>query len=220
MESPYGPTLRQNDGGVYRFEPRTAKIETYVPMNFPEPARPRLRPLGPGHHLRRHRRPAVLRPVVHDEEVLPRDGDQQGAAAGQRAHAAGGRHGHPLEPAFPGGHAGQRHRAQHDRLPRPAQLQAERGRRRAEVGRGRAADVVGRRELPAGRRGGRARRRAVLRRLAQPHRRPHAAQPARQHPRPGARPHLPRHGRRQAAAHAEADRRPADSGAPRPAEGA
>jgi glucose/arabinose dehydrogenase len=37
VESPYGPTLRQNDGGVYRFEPRTFKVETYVPMNFPNP---------------------------------------------------------------------------------------------------------------------------------------------------------------------------------------
>jgi glucose/arabinose dehydrogenase len=37
VESPWGPTLRQADGGVYRFEPRTAKIETFVPMNFPNP---------------------------------------------------------------------------------------------------------------------------------------------------------------------------------------
>jgi glucose/arabinose dehydrogenase len=37
VESPWGPTLRQADGGVYRFEPRTWKIETYVPMNFPNP---------------------------------------------------------------------------------------------------------------------------------------------------------------------------------------
>jgi glucose/arabinose dehydrogenase len=37
VESPWGPTLRQADGGVYRFEPRSWKIETYVPMNFPNP---------------------------------------------------------------------------------------------------------------------------------------------------------------------------------------
>lgn len=37
VESPWGPTLRQADGGVYRFEPRTWKLETYVPMNFPNP---------------------------------------------------------------------------------------------------------------------------------------------------------------------------------------
>jgi hypothetical protein len=29
--------LRQADGGVYRFEPRTWKLETYVPMEFPNP---------------------------------------------------------------------------------------------------------------------------------------------------------------------------------------
>ena len=32
-----GRRLRQADGGVYRFEPRTWKFETYVPMNFPNP---------------------------------------------------------------------------------------------------------------------------------------------------------------------------------------
>ena len=37
VESPWAPVLRQADGGVYRFEPRTWKIETYVPMNFPNP---------------------------------------------------------------------------------------------------------------------------------------------------------------------------------------
>jgi hypothetical protein len=37
VETPWGPTLRQADGGVYRFEPRTWKLETYVPMNFPNP---------------------------------------------------------------------------------------------------------------------------------------------------------------------------------------
>ena len=37
VESPWAPTLRQADGGVYRFEPRTWKVETYIPMNFPNP---------------------------------------------------------------------------------------------------------------------------------------------------------------------------------------
>jgi glucose/arabinose dehydrogenase/lysophospholipase L1-like esterase len=37
VETPWGPTLRQADGGVYRFEPKTWKVETYVPMNFPNP---------------------------------------------------------------------------------------------------------------------------------------------------------------------------------------
>ena len=37
IESPWGPVLRQADGGVYRFEPKTWKIETYIPMNFPNP---------------------------------------------------------------------------------------------------------------------------------------------------------------------------------------
>jgi glucose/arabinose dehydrogenase len=37
VESPWAPTLRQADGGVYRFEPRTWKLDTFVPMNFPNP---------------------------------------------------------------------------------------------------------------------------------------------------------------------------------------
>jgi len=37
VESPWGPTTRQADGGVYRFEPRTWKFETYIPFNFPNP---------------------------------------------------------------------------------------------------------------------------------------------------------------------------------------
>jgi glucose/arabinose dehydrogenase/lysophospholipase L1-like esterase len=37
IESPWGPAVRLADGGVYRFEPRTWKIEVYIPMNFPNP---------------------------------------------------------------------------------------------------------------------------------------------------------------------------------------
>ena len=37
VETPWGPTVRQEDGGVYRFEPRTWKFETFIPMNFPNP---------------------------------------------------------------------------------------------------------------------------------------------------------------------------------------
>jgi glucose/arabinose dehydrogenase len=37
IESPWGAVTRQADGGVYRFEPRTWKFETYVPHNFPNP---------------------------------------------------------------------------------------------------------------------------------------------------------------------------------------
>ncbi len=37
VETPWGPTTRQVDGGVYRFEPRAWKFETYVPFNFPNP---------------------------------------------------------------------------------------------------------------------------------------------------------------------------------------
>jgi glucose/arabinose dehydrogenase len=37
IETPWATVLRQADGGVYRFEPKTFKVDTYVPMNFPNP---------------------------------------------------------------------------------------------------------------------------------------------------------------------------------------
>jgi len=37
VETPWGPTTREADGGVFRFEPRTWKFEVYIPMNFPNP---------------------------------------------------------------------------------------------------------------------------------------------------------------------------------------
>ncbi len=37
VETPWGPTVRQADGGVFRFEPRSSKFEVYIPMNFPNP---------------------------------------------------------------------------------------------------------------------------------------------------------------------------------------
>jgi len=37
VETPWGPTVRQADGGVFRYEPRSAKFEVYIPMNFPNP---------------------------------------------------------------------------------------------------------------------------------------------------------------------------------------
>ena len=37
IETPWGPPVRENDGAVYRFEPRSSKLEVYVPMNFPNP---------------------------------------------------------------------------------------------------------------------------------------------------------------------------------------
>ncbi len=37
VETPWGPTTRMSDGGVFRFEPRTSKLDVYIPMNFPNP---------------------------------------------------------------------------------------------------------------------------------------------------------------------------------------
>ena len=37
VESPWAPTTRLVDGGIFRFEPRTWKFEVYIPHNFPNP---------------------------------------------------------------------------------------------------------------------------------------------------------------------------------------
>lgn len=37
VETPWGPTERVVDGGIYRFEPRTWKFEAFIPFNFPNP---------------------------------------------------------------------------------------------------------------------------------------------------------------------------------------
>jgi glucose/arabinose dehydrogenase len=37
VETPWEPTVREADGGVFRFEPRSFKFEVYIPMNFPNP---------------------------------------------------------------------------------------------------------------------------------------------------------------------------------------
>ena len=37
VETPWGPPVRENDGAVWRFEPRTSKLDVYFPMNFPNP---------------------------------------------------------------------------------------------------------------------------------------------------------------------------------------
>ena len=37
VETPWAPTLRNTDAGVYRYEPRTQKFEAYVPFGFANP---------------------------------------------------------------------------------------------------------------------------------------------------------------------------------------
>ena len=77
VETPWAPVLRQADGGVYRFEPRTWKVDTYVPMNFPNPHGHVFDGWGRDIIFDAHGRAAVLRAVVLDEEVLPGDGDER-----------------------------------------------------------------------------------------------------------------------------------------------
>ncbi len=98
VESPWGPTMRQADGGVYRFEPRTWKIETYIPMNFPNPH---------GHVFDHWGRNIVFDatggqpfygPSFSTKKYYPAMETNKAPQAGQRARAAGRRRGDPVEP--------------------------------------------------------------------------------------------------------------------------
>ena len=144
VESPWGPVTRQNDGGVYRFEPRTWKFETYVPFNFPNPH---------GHVFDQWSRDIVFDatggqpyygPSFSTKKYFPAMEHQAGAEARRRAHAPRRRRRAPLEPPLPRSDAGQPHRAQHHRFPGPAELQDQRGRRRTEDHRSRTDAQLGR----------------------------------------------------------------------------
>ncbi len=121
---PGRPTTRQVDGGVFRFEPRTWKFEVYVPHNFPNPH---------GHVYDSWGRDIVFDatggqpfygPSFSTKKYFPAIETNKAPQAGQRAHPPGGRRRDPVEPPLSRRDAGQRRRAQHDRLQRALQLQA------------------------------------------------------------------------------------------------
>ena len=76
VESPWGAV--DAAGRRRRLSIRAADVEVrdLYPLQLPESSRARLRPVGPRHRVRCDGRPAVLRPVVLDQEVLPGNGDQ------------------------------------------------------------------------------------------------------------------------------------------------
>ncbi len=184
VESPWGPVTRQADGGVYRFEPRTWKFETYIPMNFPNPH---------GHVFDGWGRDIVFDatggqpyygPSFSTKKYYPAMETRKAPKPGDvRVRPVGGtdilssRH---FPEAMQGNlivlnTIGFRGLLNYRLTEEGAGL---------KIDRGRAHPAVRRRELPPGRRRGRPRWRALLRRLAQPDRRPHAAQPARHLARP------------------------------------
>ena len=140
-----------------------AKFEVYIPMNFPNPH---------GHVFDSWGRDIVFDatggqpyygPSFSTKKYYPAMETNKAPRPGTVRTRPGRRRRDPVEPSFPRRDAGQHRRAQHDRIQGAAQLQAERGRRRPEVGRGASRFSVGRREFPPRGRGSRARRRAVFR---------------------------------------------------------
>src|SRR5262245_2713666 len=106
--------LRQRRGLPLRAT--DAQVRRLRQLRIRQPARARLRPLGPGHRRGRDRGRAVSRGPVLRPPRLPEQAPP--AAAGlQAVDAAVSRHGVPVEPPLPGLHERQSSRRQRDRLP-------------------------------------------------------------------------------------------------------
>ena len=189
---------------------KSQKFEVYVSLRLRQPARPRLRPLGPGHRGRRHRRRPVLTARCSRATSITRSKHGRPAAGLPAADPALPRHRVPLQPALPRGVPGQPAGRQRDRLPGHPPLQDRGQGRQPRRHRARADPVVARSELPArptsrsGRTArstsstGRTRSSATCSTTS--------ATPAAT----GSRPRLPGHLRRPAALEARQDRRRAD----------
>ena len=90
-----------------------AEVRRLRHLRLRQPARPRLRPLGPGHRRRRHRRRSrTTAPSFSANEVLPGQSTTRPPQARQARTRPCPRHGDPVEPALPGRDAGQPARAQ------------------------------------------------------------------------------------------------------------
>ena len=196
-------------------------FETLHRLRLRQPARPRVRLLGQRPRHRRDRQQHLLRPARSAGGSTTRSKHREraavlGAPVAPVARAPGmltSRH-------FPEEFQGNFLNLNVIGFQGIYRVKVRRGRRRPARREARRPDLVRRPELPPDRRQRRPGRRDLLRRLAQPDHRPHAAPPARPQPRPRARPDLPHHLRGPAADEAGEDRRPADRGAARAAEGA
>ncbi len=150
VESPWGAVTRQADGGVYRFEPRTWRFETYIPFNFPNPH---------GHVFDQWGRDIVFDatggqpyygPSFSTKKYYPAMETKAAPKPGRRSDPSGRRRGNHLEPALPRLDAGKHGRAQHDRLPGAAQLLAHGRRGGTQVDRSRIDRQLNRQEFPSG----------------------------------------------------------------------
>ena len=93
--------MRCANAGVFRYEPRTQKFDVYVTYRLRQPARPRLRPLGPGHRRRRHRRQPVPRaPCSPATSTIPHKHARPPQVYQQRTRPCPGIE-YPLQPALP-----------------------------------------------------------------------------------------------------------------------
>ena len=81
--------VRNHNGCVWRFEPRTWRRRALHPLQLRQPARPRLRPLGSGLHDRRHGQRELLRPAV--QRASRRAPRQAPAATSPSSSSAAGR---------------------------------------------------------------------------------------------------------------------------------
>ena len=125
-----------------------AEVRGLRHLRLRQPARPRLRPLGPGHRRRRHRRQPVPRrrcspatSITRTSTAAPPQVYQQRTRPCPGIEILSSRH-------FPEEIAGQPAGRQRDRLPGHPAVQDRRQRSRASRHRGRADRLVDRSELP------------------------------------------------------------------------
>ncbi len=217
VETPYGPPVRCSNAGVFRYEPKSQKFDVYVSFGFANPH---------GHAFDRWGQDIV----IDGTGSVPTHGTlfsghrrlseqaRRPAPGLPAAHPAHARHRVARQPPLPRRFPGKPARPQRDRLPGDSPLQDRR--QGGQLGRHRAGanSFVPRPELPAVRHRSRAGRGHLLPRLAEPHHRPHAAQPPRPQPGPDPRPGLPGHLQRPPALSTHPNRRRLDRRASRTAQ--
>ncbi len=205
VETPYGP-VRLENAGVYRYEPRTEKLERVRVVLVCEPVGPRRRWLGPALHLGRVERQQLLgRRLLRPCRTSAQAADDEGVDEHQGP--SDGRNRVRPEPPVSRQRAGEFPHQQRHRIPRHQAVQG-RGRRLGVRGhRNRTAPSIVRYELPSRRPAIWSGRRALHHRLVQPARGSYAVLAAGCPTRQDTRAHLARHREGQGAERVAADPR-------------
>ena len=153
VETPYGPPMRLRQRRRLPLRAADAEVRGLRHLRLRQPARPRLRPLGPGHRRRRHRRRSrTTRPLVLRPRRLP----ARSTSTRRRRSTSSGRGPAPASRSSPAGTSPRRCRA-NLLVPTSSASRASSQYKISDDGaelrrhRGRADPLVDRPELPPGR---------------------------------------------------------------------